>query len=508
MMVTDYNCEYLGLSRLCLMESAGKSLAEEVGKIAVYTFAKPVKVAIFTGSGGNGGDGFVAARYLLNRGYDVDIYMLKNNIRSPYSKTNLEILQNMKPRLSRLNIFNLKTLEDIDSCEIAQNVDSEYVIVDGLLGTGIKGNLQTNIKRAIEIINESKGIVISVDVPSGMDPLTGEVNDLAVVPDYTISFHKIKTGVRDADEELVGGLVTADIGIPFEAEYFVNYGDFLRLKNRHSSSHKGNNGRLLVIGGSKDYSGAPAIAGMAAIGAGADLVYVASPQNAAEAIKSTSPDLIVKSLEGDKLSLKHSDEILSLVDNVDSVLIGPGAGIDEDTSKLFNVLVAKIKKPIVLDADALKQVELSLIKNREDIILTPHIFEFKSFFKVGDDLKLDIGSYDFNKVDENITKFQQITRNIKATVVIKGEYDLILSGNRFKINKSGNAGMTVGGTGDALAGIATSLLSQGLSSFDSASLATFINGLAGDEVYNIKGNGFSATDLVSYIGSVIKNGLC
>ena len=508
MMVTDYNCEYLGLSRLCLMESAGKSLAEEVGKIAVYTFAKPVKVVIFTGSGGNGGDGFVAARYLLNRGYDVDIYMLKDNIRSPYSKTNLEILQNMKPRLSRLNIFNLKTLEDIDSCEIAQNADSEYVIVDGILGTGIKGNLQTNIKRAIEIINESKGIVISVDVPSGMDPLTGEVNDLAVVPDYTISFHKIKTGVRDADEELVGGLVTADIGIPFEAEYFVNYGDFLRLKNRHSSSHKGNNGRLLVIGGSKDYSGAPAIAGMAAIGAGADLVYVASPQNAAEAIKSTSPDLIVKSLEGDKLSLKHSDEILSLVDNVDSVLIGPGAGIDEDTSKLFNVLVAKIKKPIVLDADALKQVELSLIKNREDIILTPHIFEFKSFFKVGDDLKLDIGSYDFNKVDENITKFQQITRNIKATVVIKGEYDLILSGNRFKINKSGNAGMTVGGTGDALAGIATSLLSQGLSSFDSASLATFINGLAGDEVYNIKGNGFSATDLVSYIGSVIKNGLC
>ena len=508
MMVTDYNCEYLGLSRLCLMESAGKSLAEEVGKIAVYTFAKPVKVVIFTGSGGNGGDGFVAARYLLNRGYDVDIYMLKENIRSGDAKTNLEILENMKPRLSRLNIYNLKTLEDINSCEVAQSRDSEFVIVDGLLGTGIHGKLQTNIKRAIEIINESNGITISVDVPSGMDPLTGEINDLAVVPDYTISFHKIKTGVRDADEELVGGLVTADIGIPFEAEYFVNYGDFLRLNNRDSSSHKGNNGRLLVIGGSKDYSGAPAIAGMAAIGAGADLVYVASPQNAAEAIKSTSPDLIVKSLEGDKLSLKHYDEILSLVDNVDSVLIGPGAGIDEDTSKLFNILVAKIKKPIVLDADALKQVELSLIKNREDIILTPHIFEFKSFFKVEDDFKLDIDSYDFNKVDENITKFQQIAHKIKATVVIKGEYDLILSGNKFKINKSGNAGMTVGGTGDALAGIATGLLSQGLSSFDSASLATFINGLAGDEAYNIKGNGFSATDLVSYIGSVIKNGLC
>ena len=485
MMVTDYNCEYLGLSRLCLMESAGKSLAEEVGKIAVYTFAKPVKVVIFTGSGGNGGDGFVAARYLLNRGYDVDIYMLKENIRSDDAKTNLEILENMKPRLSRLNIYNLRTLEDINSCEVAQNRDSEFVIVDGLLGTGIKGKLQTNIKRAIEIINESKGVTISVDVPSGMDPLTGEVSDLAVVPDYTISFHKIKTGVRDADEELVGGLVTADIGIPFEAEYFVNYGDFLRLKNRNPNSHKGNNGRLLVVGGSKDYSGAPAIAGMAAIGAGADLVYVASPENAADAIKSTSPDLIVKSLEGDKLSLNHLDEILDLSENVDAVLIGPGSGIDDETSKLFNVLVTKIKKPIVLDADSLKQVELSLIKNREDMILTPHIFEFKSFFKTDDDLRLDIDSYDFSEVDENITLFQKISRQIKGTVVVKGKYDLILSGSKFKINKSGNAGMTVGGTGDALAGISASLLSQGLSSFDSASLATFINGLAGDEAFDV-----------------------
>ena len=508
MMVTDYNCEYLGLSRLCLMEAAGKSLAEEVGKIAVYTFSKPVKVVIFTGSGGNGGDGFVAARYLLNRGYDVDIYMLKDNIHSSEAKTNFEILQNMKPRLSRLTVYNLKTLEDINGCEVAKSNDNEFVIVDGLLGTGIKGSLQTNIRRAIEIINGSNGVKISVDVPSGMDPLTGNVDDLAVVPDYTISFHKIKTGVRNAEEEVVGGLVTADIGIPLEAEYFVNYGDFLRLKNRSDDSHKGNNGRLLVVGGNKDYSGAPAIAGMAAIGAGADLVYVASPEKAAEAIKSTSPDLIVKSLEGDKLSLAHADEILELAEKVDAVLIGPGAGIDDETAKLFNVLAAKIKKPVVFDADSLKQVELSLIRNRDDIILTPHIFEFKSIFKVEDDLKLDIDSYDFGKVDENITEFQKITRQIRGSVIVKGQYDLILQGTKFRINKSGNAGMTVGGTGDALAGIATALLAQGLSAFDSACLGVFINGLAGDEAFNEKGNGFSATDLISFIGSVIKNGLC
>jgi NAD(P)H-hydrate epimerase len=218
--------------------------------------------------------------------------------------------------------------------------------------------------------------------------------------------------------------------------------------------------------------------------------------------------LIVKSLEGDKLSLRHSDEILEMADKVDAVLIGPGSGIDNETSKLFNVLAAKIKKPIVFDADALKQVEINLIKNREDIILTPHIFEFKSFFNVSGDLKLDIDSYDFSKVDENITEFQQVTRQIKGSVVVKGQYDLILSGTRFRINKSGNPGMTVGGTGDALSGICAALLTQGLNSFDSACLGTFINGLAGDEAYDVKGNGFSATDLVSFIGNVIKNGLC
>ena len=189
-------------------------------------------------------------------------------------------------------------------------------------------------------------------------------------------------------------------------------------------------------------------------------------------------------------------------------LIKADVQIDEDTSKLFNVLVAKIKKPVVLDADALKQVDLSLIKNREDIILTPHIFEFKSFFNVKDSLKLDIDSYDFEKVDENITEFQRISRQIKGSVIVKGQYDLILNGTRFRINKSGNAGMTVGGTGDALAGICASLLSQGLNSFDSACLGVFINGIAGDEAFKVKANGFSATDLVSYIGSVIKNGLC
>ena len=236
MTVTDLNCEYLGLSRLCLMESAGKSLAEEVGKIAVYTFSKPVKIIIFTGSGGNGGDGFVAARYLLNRGYDVDIYMLKdkNGIHSLEAKTNYEILENMKPRFSRLTVHNLNTIDDINNCEVANSDSfSEFIIIDGILGTGIHGKLRENIKRAIEVINSSNGLTVSVDVPSGLDPLTGQIHDVAVKPQYTVSFHKVKTGIHKAGEEKVGGIVTCDIGIPIEAEYFINYGDMIKLNKRY-----------------------------------------------------------------------------------------------------------------------------------------------------------------------------------------------------------------------------------------------------------------------------------
>lgn len=512
MKITDINCECLGLSRLCLMESAGKSLAEEVGKIAVYKFSKPVKVSIFTGSGGNGGDGFVAARYLLNRGYEVDIYNLSPVIKDKNAKINHEILLNLEPRLSHLNIYNLDSVEDIENSQIANCTDSsEFIVIDAILGTGIKGKLRPKVRKAIEVINESDGLIISVDVPSGLNPENGEISDIAVDPEYTVSFHKVKSGVEIAGEELTGGSVICDIGIPIEAEYFTGFGDLLRLKNRPKSSHKGNNGKLLIVGGSKEYSGAPAIAGLSAISGGADLVYIAAPKPAALPIRVTSPDFIVRELEGDYLSLNHLDEIMKLVETVDAVLIGPGAGRNEETAKLFNVLASKIKKPLIIDADALKEVDSNLIKNKENVILTPHLFEFKAFFKkiineLGinfNKIKMSKDGSDFTKIDENITVFQRIAREIKGTIIIKGEYDLVVNSSRFKINKTGNPGMTVGGTGDVLAGLSASLFSQGLTAFDAAVVAVYINGRAGDVAYNKQGYGFSATDLVSYIGSLL-----
>ena len=514
MMTTDYNCEYLGLSRLCLMENAGKSLSDEVATLSTFKFSKPVKILIFTGSGGNGGDGFVAARHLLNRGFEVDVYCLNtpDEIKSDDALVNLEILMNMEPRISRLSVDFIKVSSDLDKLDFDSN--SEYIVLDCLLGTGIKGRLRTKVRKTVELIKEIEGIKIAVDAPSGLDPLTGEISDIAVDADYTVSFHKIKTGVKLAGEEKTGGVITCDIGIPLEAELFVEGGDLLRLKNRKNDSHKGNNGKVLIVGGSKDYYGAPAISAKAAIATGVDLTYIYTPKNAAIPIKSFSEDFIVTEAKGDYLSLEDLEDILELASKVDAVLLGPGSSQMEETAKLFNVLAMKIDKPLVLDADALKLVDLSLVSKREDLIITPHASEFKSFFKSlisnedMDDFEKalnlnDKEHLDFRKVNDKIDAIHKITKNINGSVILKGKYDFVFNGNRLKINRTGNPGMTVGGTGDALAGICLSLLSQGLNSFDAALLAPYLNGRAGDLAYESQGYGFGAHDLTQYLGAVM-----
>lgn len=515
MMTTDYNCEYLGLSRLCLMENAGKSLSDEVATLSTFKFSKPVKIIIFTGSGGNGGDGFVAARHLLNRGFEVEVYALNtlDEIKSDDALANLEILMNMEPRVSRLSVDFIKDSSDLDKLDFDSK--SEYIVLDCILGTGIKGKLRTKVRKTVELINEINGLKIAVDAPSGLDPLTGEISDIAVEADYTVSFHKIKTGIKLAGEEKTGGVITCDIGIPIEAELFVEGGDLLRLKNRKNDSHKGNNGKVLIVGGSKDYYGAPAISAKAAIATGVDLTYIYTPKNAALAIKSFSEDFIVQEAKGDYLSLEDLDDILELASKVDAVLLGPGSSQMEETGKLFNVLAMKIDKPLVLDADALKMVDLSLVSKKEDLIITPHLSEFKSFFKnvSKEDMdqfekfvKLDDKeNLDFRKVNDKIDSIHRITKNIEGSVILKGKYDFIFNGNRLKINRTGNPGMTVGGTGDALAGICLSLLSQGLNSFDAALLAPYLNGKAGDLAYEAQGYGFGAQDLTQYLGAVMSD---
>ena len=485
MMAIDSNAEELSIPKSSLMENAGKTVADHI-----IDTLDPCKIVIFAGTGGNGGDGLVAARHLLNNGYNVELFFIghPDRIKSPETLQNWTAIKNIN---SGLNSLKVKIIEDSSSLEKV----AAPVIVDALLGTGIKGRLKEPISSAIDIINKSEGIKISVDVPSGLDPLTGDVQDKAVEADFILTFHKIKVGLKKAAIRYVGNIILYDIGIPEEAETFLGKGDLLRVIKRDVTSHKGNNGRVLVVGGSRDYSGAPTLAAHAAFKSGVDLVHVACPQSVALPIRSYSPDFIVHTLSEEIIIEEDVDKIVELSKNVDSVVIGCGMGKDKETASALNELVGEIKKPVVFDADALKLLDTELIKKMEnDVVVTPHSAEFKALFG------LDIPEELENKM-EIISK---TSSENKCVVLLKGVLDIISNGKKTRLNKTGNPGMTVGGTGDCLAGLVGGLMAKGHDGFEAACLGAYINGRAGDMASVKYEYHFTATDMMKYIDDAFR----
>lgn len=495
MMVTDLNAEYMGLPRLSLMENAGSCLAQHISSIAGTINPSPKRVIIFTGSGGNGGDGLVAGRHLLNYGYEVEIFLLNHpcNFRSSQSQSNYIILENMSVYAPGLKINYINDSKELDEF-IIKDIDNS-VVVDSILGTGIEGKLREPSRSAIKLINRMPGIKIAVDIPSGLNPLNGKIEDLAVKANYTITFHKVKTGL-DLNSEYTGKIRICDIGIPEHAELFLGKGDLLRIKKRNPDAHKGANGRIMVLGGSKDYTGAPALAGLSALNTGADLVYVLCPESAALPLKSYSPDLIVRGLEGEVIHEGMVDDILEMAHKVDCVLMGCGASQDKQTGKTFNYILEKMDKPLVLDADALKLVKKDIVKNYEDLIVTPHSSEFNAFFRE---------EVDFNStLEEKIKALKNITPTIKGTVLLKGRVDVIMQQDHFRLNKTGSPGMTVGGTGDCLAGVVANLRAQGISIFDAGCLGAFINGRAGEIAEKKYGPNFTAAMMIPLLAEAMQ----
>ena len=484
MMVTDASADALGIPKQSLMESAGKCLAYKI-----IHLSKPCKVDIFAGTGGNGGDGFVAARYLVNKGFKVDVFFLghPSSIKSDETRKNWEVLQKIG-NSDLLQISNIRDSSDLQSTQAE-------MVIDALLGTGTQGKLREPISTAVDIINESKGIKIAADTPTGLDPLTGKVFDKAVEANYTVTFHKEKSGFKDAKKRYIGEIHVCDIGIPREAEIFVGQGDLLRLKHRDATSHKGQNGKVLVVGGSKDYSGAPAIAGISALKSGADMAVVACPQAVSTPIRSYSPDLIVKSLTDDYINLKDTDKLAELAMDSDALIVGCGIGRDDETAEALNLLVQKVEKPLVIDADALKLLDLNLIKESEqEIVVTPHKAEFKSLF--GD----NVPEY----LEKKIETVQKASQMSGTTVLLKGAVDIIAYKDKIKLNSTGNPGMTVGGTGDCLAGLVGGLIVQGHPAYEAAFLSAYLNGKAGDLAVLDLGYNFTATDLIGYIPKSFK----
>lgn len=442
MRVVDANAIALGVTELQLMESAGRALAEQV-----LTF-NPGHVLVLCGTGNNGGDGMVAARY-LQRGVDTHVCYLEFGKRSRACEHNLAAL-----RHAAVSLHPFQCRNDLESLTaLFGNAD---VIVDALLGTGGRGTAKEPLATCIRMANAAKAKIIAADIPTpGMRA------------DRVCAFHRAKSE----------GATVADIGIPLEAECTVGPGDLTLLPARGKKAHKGVGGEVLVIGGGP-YQGAPYLAGLGALRAGADIVRIASP------VFEPIPDLIFERLDGKRIGTEHTERLIALAEKADVVVCGNGLGTE---SHAVVEAVAPHCKKAVFDAEALR---LPLPVARGDTIYTPHAGEFARITGI-------------TPPEDTVGRARAARKaGVRGTVILKGHTDIITDGTRVRFNRTGDPAMTVGGTGDVLAGIAGALLCQ-LPAFDAACIAAYVNGRAGSAVVAERGGGILASDLVDKIPSVL-----
>lgn len=460
--VLDANAAALGVSRQQLMESSGAAVARTVQEVS----STGDHITIVAGRGNNGGDGLVAARYLSDREVSVRLLGRPETIQTEIARDNWRAVTEM----------------DIDAVAVPDSAALELgqpaVIVDAMLGTGITGSLREPERTAAERINDSSAPVVSVDVPTGVDADTGEAAGAAVTADRIITFHERRVGLDDWENVTV-----ADIGIPEAAAKFTGPGDRLRLQ-REPDVHKGECGRLLIIGGGP-YVGAPVLAGLGAYRAGADLVRLAVPETIADAAQSYAPELIVDPVSGSRITPDHVSDLVESASSRDVTIIGPGLGSHEETRRACREFLSEFSGKAVVDADALS--DISAIETNASLLCTPHQGELR-----------EMGGPSAGNWRERAEAVETFARELGQTLLVKGQYDIISDGETTRVNRTGSAGMSVGGTGDVLAGVAGALFAV-LDPVHAGALAAFANGRAGEQVADESGHGFIPSDLVSAV---------
>jgi NAD(P)H-hydrate epimerase len=266
-------------------------------------------------------------------------------------------------------------------------------------------------------------------------------------------------------------------------------------RKRDVWSHKYNFGHLLVIGGSKHYSGSPAFNALAALRAGVDLVTVLAPERAANIIASFAPDLIAYPLKGDNLCEEHLSELIKFTHNKNAVVIGGGLTREEEVLKTVVKFLEEIEIPAVIDADAIHAVarKKEILKNK-NFVLTPHVHE----------LLVLSGNQVGNDLNQRIKVVKETAAKLKTTILLKGHIDVISNGKEVALNKTGSPAMTKGGLGDTLAGILGAYLARGNDTFTSACAAAYLNGKAGEIAAKKYSESLTASDLIEEIPNVVK----
>jgi NAD(P)H-hydrate epimerase len=493
-----------GVPGIDLMENAGKGATEVI--LRRFPNLPGKRVAIIAGRGNNGGDAFVIARHLINRGLGVNVFLLaENKAIKGDAKTNLDILTR-----DGIEVRELATLREFES--IRDDLLSHDLFIEGILGTGLASEVKGYYREVISTLNATGKPIVAIDIPSGLDATSGKPLGTCIKAAFTPTFGLPKVGqIIHPGVEFVGELEIIDIGIPgdlIEEEdirsHIIQYEDIqgLLAVPRRADTHKGDYGHLLVLAGSVGKTGAATLACKAAMRVGAGLVTLGIPRSLNEIMEVKLTETMTMPLPETKsrtLGLDAFREIIEISQGMQALVIGPGISTTDETAQLVRKLVKSLPFPLVIDADGLTalSVEPEILKDTESpIILTPHPGEMARL----------TGLSSKAIQEDRIETSRNFAIEYGVHLVLKGSRTIIAQpdGN-IHINPSGNPGMASGGTGDVLTGMMGGLVCQGLRPASAAIAATYIHGLAGDLVADERGEmALIATDLLEKIPHVLR----
>ena len=494
-----------GVPSLLLMENAGRGVAET----AALEFGPPngKRILIFCGKGNNGGDGFVAARYLLKAGATVTIVLLSSartlqgDARSNYDT--LARLKNIEAGSLSIKKFSrtlLKTLHKQD------------IVIDAIFGTGFTGEVREPFLTAIRWINRQRVPVLSVDIPSGVDGTTGVVVNAAVKARCTVTFGLAKIGLLlNQGQDHVGTLRIIDIGIPKNVSrskslktFLVEQEDVRRvLPQRSSTANKYSVGKVFVLAGARGYTGAAYLCAMAALRVGAGAVMLGIPEAVYTVVARRIAEVIVKPLPSTKegtLARGALGEIQEKLSWADVVVLGPGLSTNPETQEVIAAILRKHPGQMVVDADALRGIAdiglAQLRKLKGKFVLTPHAGEYSRIIGVPA-REIEVSRIEMARAGSS---------KGKATIVLKGGPTATgIADGTVYLNSTGNPGMATVGSGDVLAGIIAALWAQGVPQNAAAYAGVFLHGLAGDIASDILGErSIIAGDLIDHLPAAIK----
>jgi len=487
-----------GFPSIVLMENAGKSIAE----IIETSYPDELKNGIFiiAGPGNNGGDGFVIARHLLQKGYRVSVCITIDE--SKYkgdALINLNIIKKLG-----INVFFADKPEKM--LELNENIKNYQIIVDSIFGTGLKREIEGHFLSIIDLINNARKHVISVDIPSGICGTTGKIFGTSVCADLTVTIGAEKTGLRTGEAlSYTGKIICVDIGIPkkeidnFQQKITLLDKPYIKsiLKPRKKDSHKGSYGHVGIFAGSEGKTGAAILASLGCLRAGAGLTTLISTPST---LKHPAMPPEIMTFEIDGWDLKNFDEIMKIAEKFDSILIGPGIGLYAKTREFCLEFIKNIQKPVVLDADMLTNIafDLNLLKNTKfPRILTPHPGEMARL----------TGLSTAQVQTDRIGCAGKLSMATNSIIILKGAGTVIAcSSGEISVNSTGNPGMAAGGTGDVLSGILGALLAQGYEAKEASQLGVYLHGLSGDFLAQKKGcAGITASEIAKKIPYSIKS---